>query len=49
MDRYILDACALIAYYTNEEGADVVQDIISTAYFEKSNVSISNINLLYVF
>ena len=49
MDEYILDACTLIAYYTNEKGADVVQDIISKAYFEKSNVSISNINLLEVF
>ena len=49
MDEYILDACALIAYYTNEKGADIVQDIISKAYSEKSNVSISNINLLEVF
>ncbi|MDR2584458.1 MAG: PIN domain-containing protein [Fibromonadaceae bacterium] len=49
MDEYILDACALIAYYTNEKGADVVQDIIGKAYFEKGNVSISNINLLEVF
>jgi PIN domain nuclease of toxin-antitoxin system len=49
MDKYILDACALIAYYTNEKGADIVQDIISKAYFEKSYVSISKINLLEVF
>jgi PIN domain nuclease of toxin-antitoxin system len=28
MDKYIFDACALIAYYTNEEGADIVQNII---------------------
>ncbi|MCL1957206.1 MAG: PIN domain-containing protein [Fibromonadales bacterium] len=49
MDEYLLDACALIAYYTNEKGADIVQDIISKAYSEKGNVSISNINLLEVF
>jgi PIN domain nuclease of toxin-antitoxin system len=49
MDRYILDACALIAYYTDEEGADIVQKIIREAYFEESEVSISRINLLEVF
>jgi PIN domain nuclease of toxin-antitoxin system len=49
MDRYILDACALIAYHTDEEGADIVQDMIRKAYFEESEVSISKINLLEVF
>jgi len=49
MDGYILDACALIAYYTNEKGADVVQDIIGKSYFEKNYVAISNINLLEIF
>jgi PIN domain nuclease of toxin-antitoxin system len=49
MDKYILDACALIAYYTDEEGADIVQDMIRKAYFEECEVSISKINLLEVF
>lgn len=49
MDKYILDACALIAYYTDEEGADAVQSIIRKAYFEESEVLISKINLLEVF
>ncbi len=49
MDKYILDACALIAYYADEEGADLVQDIISKAYFEESEISISKINLFEVF
>jgi PIN domain nuclease of toxin-antitoxin system len=49
MDKYILDACALIAYYTDEEGADIIQDIIGKAYFEKCEVFIAKINLLEVF
>ncbi|MDR3002160.1 MAG: PIN domain-containing protein [Fibromonadaceae bacterium] len=49
MAKYILDACALIAYYADEEGADVVQNIIREAYLEESQVSITKVNLLEVF
>ena len=49
MDKYLFDACALIAFYTNENGADIVQDIIEKAYQKKCLVSISQINLLEVF
>jgi PIN domain nuclease of toxin-antitoxin system len=49
MNRYVLDACALIAYYADEEGADLVQDIIGKAYFEENQILISKINLLEVF
>ena len=49
MNRYILDACALIAYYANEEGADVVQDLIVNAYNGELQLLISRVNLLEVF
>ena len=49
MDKYLFDACALIAFYTNEDGADIVHDIIEKAYQKKCLVSISQINLLEVF
>jgi len=48
MNRYVFDACALIAYYADEEGADLVQDIIGKAYFEESQILISKINLLWI-
>lgn len=49
MEKYVFDACALIAYYTDEEGADIIQGIISKAYFKESQIFISKINLLEVF
>lgn len=49
MKKYLFDACALIAFYTDEDGADMVQDIIEKAYQKKCLVSISQINLLEVF
>jgi len=48
MSKYVLDACALIAYYGDEEGADVVQDIIGKAYLGE-DVMIAKVNLLEVF
>jgi predicted nucleic acid-binding protein len=49
MDRYLFDACALIAYYADEEGADTVRDIIKQAFQKKNLTFISQINLLEVF
>jgi len=46
MDEYILDACALIAYYTNEKGADVVQDIISKAYSFLHDIVNSHVRII---
>lgn len=30
MKRHVLDACALIAYFNDEDGAEVVEGILST-------------------
>jgi len=49
MNEYVLDACALIAYYANEDGSDAVQGLIEKAYYEEHRLLISRINLLEVF
>jgi predicted nucleic acid-binding protein len=49
MNTYILDACALIAYYADENGADLVQDLIEKSYYDKHRLLIHKINLLEVF
>ena len=35
---YVLDACSLIALLTNEEGADVVKDILQKATYNEIDV-----------
>jgi uncharacterized protein with PIN domain len=40
----VLDACALIAFFNNEPGADVVEEALATV----ATVEISSINLLEV-
>lgn len=38
MPGYVLDACALIAFFSDEEGADVVEDLLVKA--EKNDISL---------
>ena len=44
MKRHVLDACALIAYFNDEDGAAVVEDLLS----RNSEVFMSAINLYEV-
>ncbi|MDR1454012.1 MAG: PIN domain-containing protein [Candidatus Margulisbacteria bacterium] len=44
---YILDACALIAYLTNEPGADFVETVLSSA--QSNPVIMHKLNLLEVY
>jgi len=44
MKRYVLDACALIAYFNDEEGAAVVEKLLSS----NKEIFISVINLYEV-
>ena len=44
MKRYVLDACALIAYFNDEDGADVVEKILS----KNDEVFMSVVNLYEV-
>ena len=46
---YLLDACALIAYLNDEDGADVVDTLISQSSGEDVTVSMGMVNLLEVY
>jgi predicted nucleic acid-binding protein len=43
--KYVLDACALIAYYNEEEGIDKVKNALSEAISGDSDVLIHRVNL----
>jgi predicted nucleic acid-binding protein len=46
---YILDACALIAALSNEEGADKVIEVYKEAAYGETEIMINIINLLEVY
>ncbi|MCL2638751.1 MAG: PIN domain-containing protein [Oscillospiraceae bacterium] len=46
---YILDACALIAALTNEEGADIVKSIFEKEADNEADIYMNKINLLEVY
>jgi PIN domain nuclease of toxin-antitoxin system len=48
-DGQILDACALIAYYKGETGADAVETLLEQAVFGETKLCMSKINLLEVY
>jgi PIN domain nuclease of toxin-antitoxin system len=49
MNKYILDACALIAVLNKEDGAEVVRDIIDKANDSSVSISMNVVNLLEVY
>ena len=48
-NKYILDACALIAYLNNEPGMDVVKTVLTKAVKHEASVTMNKINLLEVY
>jgi predicted nucleic acid-binding protein len=48
-DGYVLDACALIAYFKNEEGWETVSNLIEKAAFGELYLDMSKYNLLEVY
>ena len=46
--RYILDACALIAYLHDEQGSDVINELLKKAVDDEVEIYISIVNLLEV-
>lgn len=48
-NSYVLDACALIAYFKKEEGWELVSDLIEQASFGKLRLTMSRYNLLEVY
>jgi len=49
MKRYVLDTCALIALFQDEEGADVVSRTLNAAYKGEVEVIMHKANFLEVF
>jgi len=49
MNRYVLDACALLALLRNEPGADLVAEVINSANNADADVVIHKANLLEVY
>jgi predicted nucleic acid-binding protein len=49
MKRYVLDACALIALFQKEDGAEVIENILIEAAEGICSVSIHRLNLLEVY
>ena len=47
--KYVLDACALIAFLTGESGGEKVKTILAQAVNNKSTVRMSKLNLLEVY
>jgi predicted nucleic acid-binding protein len=49
MQNYLLDACALLALFDNEEGADVVNGLLDSAKRGEITLSINAANLIEVY
>ena len=49
MKNYVLDACAIIALFRNEAGAEKVAEIINEAFNGESFVAINKINALEIY
>jgi predicted nucleic acid-binding protein len=49
MSKYVLDACALIALLQDEDGADIVDEIINSASEDDVEVIMHKANLLEVY
>ena len=47
--NYLLDACALIAYYNKEEGTSTVRDILERAENGEFSINIHAVNLIEVY
>ncbi|GHV41169.1 hypothetical protein FACS1894187_22720 [Synergistales bacterium] len=47
--RYVLDACALIAYLADENGADLVESILMEASNGNAGIRMNKLNLLEVY
>ncbi len=48
-DKYVLDACALIAFLGNEAGADIVEELLVRSKRKEIELFINTINLLEIY
>jgi len=49
INRYVLDACALVAYINDEIGSDMIERILNEAIANKALLSMGKVNLLEVY
>ncbi len=49
MQAFVLDACSLIAFLKDEEGADKVEDLLRKAKKEKVKLYMNKVNLLEIY
>ena len=47
--HYVIDACALLAYLNDEEGADKIEDFLKQSAMSDITVSMNIVNLLEVY
>ncbi|MDR0871521.1 MAG: PIN domain-containing protein [Planctomycetaceae bacterium] len=47
--HYVLDACAVVALFKDEKGADIVDDVLASVMNGKNTVSMNIVNLLEVY
>jgi len=47
--KYVLDACALLAFFYRENGFDVVQSVLNQADVGKAEIYMNKLNLLEVY
>jgi PIN domain nuclease of toxin-antitoxin system len=48
-ERFVLDACALIAYFNDEVGAEIVEDVLERARQERAQVYVAAVNVYELF
>jgi uncharacterized protein len=48
-ERYLLDACAIIAYLSDEDGADKVEELLWQSNQETGKLFMHELNLLEVY
>ncbi len=48
-ERFVFDACALIAYLNDETGADVVEELLERARQNQAQVYVASVNVYEVF
>ena len=49
MKKYVFDACALLTLLRDEQGADIVADVLNSANVGQSEVIMHKANLLEVY
>jgi len=49
VERYVFDACALIAYFNDEVGAEVVEDLLTRAREQGTQLYVAAVNVYELF